>query len=318
MLNIGINYLVEKNNYDSIGNIYDNIYSSLIKKHYINLLKYPGRYCNLEELQYCIDSVEQNNIFIDIHGFPVMIPVTHNKQFCSNIKLNEIPQRLWNLKHQSRISTHIVLVNHDRLKNYSEQDLNNIFHSNIDNMKEKLFNICGTKFEIGGELQPGGFDFDKATLCSNFIGNVWKEMDFGVFDITHAKLICNDLNFSLSTYLENLKNKDKVKIIHIAGNTDITNSYSNKPDKHVLTTIEEFYELNSILKHFNNVDSIISEYAYSTRFHTKKELCIEVINLYFAINNISKLYYVSNFIESELEHDASNLEYILSVVEKLK
>ena len=317
MIKIGINYIAEKKENGTLDNIYDNIYTSLIRHNYINLLKYPGRYCSLEELQYCINMVNKNKIYIDIHGLPGMIPATHDSTFCSNINWEQIPQNLWKLNHSSRISTHIGLVNHDRLQNHTSDYLTNTFNSNISKMKEYLFNYSGFNFDIGGELQPGGFDFDVDTLSAKFIGNVWKDMDFGVFDITHAKLICNELNISLSDYLKNLDNKDKVKIIHIAGNTDITNSYSAKPDKHVLTTIEEFYELNSILKYFNNVDSIISEYAYPTRFNTKKELCIEVINLYFTLNKIDKLEYVSKYLETQLKQDTSNLEYVLTVLKTL-
>ena len=318
MINIGINYIVERNESGIVNNLYDNIYDIFIKHNYISILKYPGRYCNLDELSYCINLVNKNNISIDIHGLPGMVAATHDSHFCSNITWDKIPSKLWKLNHNSRISTHIGLVNHDRLQNHSLQDLNNTFYSNMEKMKNNLLFHSGLSFEIGGELQPGGFDFDKQTLTPEFIGNVWNEMNFGVFDITHAKLICKDLNILFTDYLKSLPNKDKVKIIHIAGNTDITNSYLSKPDKHVLTTIEEFYELNSILKYFTNVDSVISEYAYPTQFYTQKEICMEIINLYFAITNVLKLDSVFNLTSTKLENDASNLENLLLILEKYK
>lgn len=315
-MHIGINYLVEKTHENVFKNVYDDIYSILIKYNYLDLLKFPGRYCTIEELTYFINFVEKHSIYADIHGLPGMIPATHDIHFCSYIKMDQIPNKLWDLKHNSRISTHIGLQNHDRLQNYSPKDLNQIFSSNMENLKELLLYHTHINFEIGGELQPGGFDFDQETLSANFIGNTWDKMDFGVFDITHAKLICKDLGISLSSYINKLQHKDKVKIIHIAGNTDNKNQYLNKPDKHILTTLDEFYELDSIIKSFKNVDSVISEYAYPSSFLTNKELCIEAISLFYTINDISNLRRIYEILISELNENASNLEIILSKLPK--
>lgn len=315
-MHIGINYLVEKTHQNKFNNAYDDIYDILIKYNYIDLLKFPGKYCTVEELTYFINFAQNHSTYVDIHGLPGMFPATHDIHFCSNIKLEQIPKSLWDLKHNSRISTHIGLRNHDRLQNYSSENLNQIFYSNLKKLKELLFNQTSFNFEIGGELQPGGFDFDKETLSADFIGNIWNEMDFGIFDIAHAKLICKDLGISLSSYIHNFQHKDKVKIIHISGNTDTNGQYLNKPDKHILTTLDEFYELESIIKSFKNVDSIISEYAYPSSFSTNKEICIEAISLFYTINHISNLKTIREILISDLNETASNLELILSKLEK--
>ena len=45
-MDIGINYLDKE---------FDKVYGILIENKFINTLKFPGKYCTLEELENCID-----------------------------------------------------------------------------------------------------------------------------------------------------------------------------------------------------------------------------------------------------------------------
>ena len=61
MIEIGCNYIVNKDG----KNIYDDLYKDLIKNNYINVLKFPGKFCNKEELENCLKLAKENNIKVE-------------------------------------------------------------------------------------------------------------------------------------------------------------------------------------------------------------------------------------------------------------
>lgn len=115
---------------------------------------------------------------------------------------------------------------------------------------------------------------------------MWKILDFGVFDISHAKLAANDLNISYNKYLDLLTNKDKVKILHISGNVDNTGKFKNKLDKHLMMDKTEIKDIIYTIKNFKNLDLIISEFAFNSRYSFEKELKIEMKTLKMIVETL--------------------------------
>lgn len=309
-MDIGINYITNREN-----NTYDSLYKVLVKNNFINTLKFPGKYCSFNEMDNYFNFIKETEVKIDLHGLPGIIPAIHSINFMKNINWQEISSRIPKI---SRISTHMGLENKDRLENYTLNEMKNNFKKNIDNLKQRFKNKLGYDIQVGIENIPGGFDFDPITLSPEFIDKVWEEADFGVFDITHAKLSALDLNISFKEYINKIKNKDKVKIIHISGNIDNTNTYPQKKDKHVLIHTEEIKDIIETIKKFKNVDSVISEYAYKTKYTYEKELLIEAITLNVLINtmNIEKVKDTLEYLEKELQEDGRNAQKIINTLEK--
>lgn len=296
-MDIGINYITEL---DKPENRYDNIYKILVKKGYINTLKFPGKFCNYETLDQFLKLAKETNVNIDVHGIPKMVPAIHSKNFIKNVEWEKIiPQ----IGYSQRISTHMGMENKEKISNYEEGTI----EENIRKVKEKL--DC----EIGIENIPGGFEFDKQTLTPDFITETWGIADFGVFDISHAKLAAQDLNMTYSEYLKQIKHKEKVKILHISGNINETHKYSNKPDKHILINKEEIKDIIDLLNEFENLELIISEYAYNTKYSYEKELIIEAIILNMIVNTKNEKIVKEKlkYLEDNLKDDISNLEIIL-------
>ena len=104
MIQIGCNYIVNEDG----KNIYDDLYKNLIKNNYIDILKFPGRFCNTEELNNCLKLAKENNIKVDFHGLPHMEPRTHSKRMIKNIDWHSLPANLMQLNNKKRISTHIA------------------------------------------------------------------------------------------------------------------------------------------------------------------------------------------------------------------
>lgn len=279
-MNIGINYIRE------VDKDYDNLYKILIEKGYINTLKFPGKYCNYEQLEKILELVKSEDCKIDIHGLPKMVAAIHSEKALQNVEFEKLNSILFNenIKNKiTRFSTHIGLENRDRLQNYSQNFIESTFKENIKKLKNNLNNI-----EVGIENVPGGFDFDIKTLTPEFISNTWQKVDFGVFDITHAKLSARVLDLSYEEYLKRIENKENVKILHISGNIDETEKYENKPDKHVLINKSEIKDIINTIKVFPNLDLIISEYAYNTKYTYEKEIVIEAITLHTIVTTMDE------------------------------
>lgn len=304
MMDIGINYITELN---EPYNKYDNIYKLLIENGYINTIKFPGKYCNYNTLECFLSLAKKTNAKIDIHGIPGMKPSAHCTEFIKNVDWEEWTKFLPKCK---RMSTHMGLENKDNISNYKE----GTFEKNIENLKHKM--NCDS---IGIENIPGGFEFDKETLSPEFISNSWKNVDFGVFDISHAKLAAKTLNMTYDEYLEKISNKEKVKILHISGNDDVTDKYINKPDKHVLINEIEIKDIIKTLSIFENLDLAVSEYAFNSKYTYEKELVIETITLFSIVKtrdvNISSN--ILKFLEENLQDDISNIQDIFIEVNKL-
>lgn len=317
MINIGINYLSEL--YEP-KNRYDKIYKFLIEQGYINTLKYPGKYCTYNTLEQFIFFANKTNINIDIHGLPGIIPAINSLNFSKNVDWEKLIPLISNINNITRISTHIGLENQDTLKKYSNEELEQTLHNNLQSFKKNLKEIFEKDIEIGLENIPGGFAFDPNALSPDFISDNWKKSDFGVFDISHAKLSAKQLNMSYEDYLKKLNYKEKVKILHISGNIDTTNKYDNKPDKHVLINPEEIKDILKPLKLFNNLELVISEYAFNTKYSYEKEIIIEAIITYLIVK--TRDYHVCknalDYLERNLKNDISNVEEIVNYMRQME
>lgn len=296
-MDIGINYITELN---MPQNRYDEIYKILIKKGYINTLKFPGKYCDYNSMEHFFYIINETGAKEDIHGIPGMVPAIHSKKCTQNIEWEKIIPQLRNAR---RISTHLGIENKDVLENYEE----GTFEANLKQIKEKL------NCEIGIENIPGGFSFDKRTLTPEFITQTWQNADFGVFDISHAKLAARDIGITYKEFLENIKHKENVKILHISGNTNEAGERQNAPDKHVLINQQEIEDIIQLLYEFPNTDLIISEYAFNSRYSYEKEIVIESILLNKIVNkkDVQESKYVLEYLEKNLKDDVSNLEQLL-------
>lgn len=298
-MDIGINYITDL---EEPKNRYDEIYKILIKNKYINTIKFPGKYCDFETMDNFIKLTNETNSKIDIHGLPGMVAAIHSKNFAKNVEWKKIKERLKNCK---RISTHIGLENKDKMENYEE----GVFENNIKIIKQNL------NCEVGIENIPGGFDFDQRTLMPEFVSDIWGKADFGVYDISHAKLAAKDLGISYEEYVERLGNKEKVKILHISGNIDDSGKYNNKPDKHVQINEKEISDILKLFEQFKNIDLVVSEYAYNTKFSYEKEIMIEVIvlNEIIKTKNEQEIREKIEFLKNNLKKDLSNLKEITDI-----
>lgn len=296
-MDIGINYITEL---DGCKNRYDEIYKFLIEKGYINTLKFPGKYCDYDSLRYFLNIVKGTHSKRDIHGIPQMIPAIHSKKCTENIEWEKFISEIGQC---DRISTHLGIENKEILENY----VAGTYEKNLTKLKENL------KCEVGIENIPGGFLFDKRTLTPEFLTNAWEKADFGVFDISHAKLAAKDLGITYDEYLKNLKYKEKVKILHISGNIIEIGERKNAPDKHVLISRTEIKDIIGLLYEFTNVDLIISEYGFNSKYSYEKEIVIESILLNYIVKtrNEEQCIEIFEFLEQNLKSDISNLEELL-------
>lgn len=277
-MNIGANYLIQKKD-KKILRKYDFIYEILMKNKFLDTLKFPGKYCDIESLECFLDITTKLNCNIDIHGLPNMVPATHCSEFIKKVEFDKLPEKLWNNKRFKRFSTHIGLDGVDKVLNYTEERFKLNFKENQENIKKILKQKTKRQIDFGGENQPGGFGIDPITLTPEFISNIWQEMDFGVFDISHAKNAAKDMGISYNEYVQRLTSKDKVKILHISGNVDKTGKNTENPDKHILTDISEIQDILNTIENFKNLDLILSEYVYPTKYSIEKELIIEIVLL---------------------------------------
>lgn len=312
MINIGCNYLLDENGLNS----YDNIYRYLIKNNFIQVLKYPGKVCSIEALKHCINLAQEMHIKIDLHGLPFMEPRTHGYNIIKNIKWDLLPDNLKNIIYKNRMSTHIAA---DVGKDILSVDSNNNLLKNIVIIKQKFKEKYNLELKIGGENQAGGYKLPLIEISPETVSKIWNKMDFGVLDISHAKLDSNDLNITFDSYLNRLRYTNKVKIIHISGENDIKKKFINSPDKHILIHESEIEDIVKVVKIFNNIDLIDTEFAYNTLYSLEKELVIEVLTLNLIIKklDINKIQESIKYMKNNLNDNISNIEKVLKNI-KLK
>lgn len=299
MLDIGCNYIADDN---------DKLYSFLIKNKLINVLKFPGKLCNNYEFQSCLNLVRKLNIKIDLHGLPKMEPKTHSENMLKNIEWETLPNDLFSLINKARISTHIGAE-----KGQNINSLNNILDKNIKLVKEKFYEKYKEKIQFGGENQSGGYNLPLDEISPLTISDVWEKLDFGVFDISHAKLDSKDLGITFRDYLNELGNKDKVKILHVSGNVDTTGKFKDKIDKHLMMDKSEIKDIIYTIKEFPNLDLVITEFAFNSKYSFKKELIIEICTLNTIVKTLSesKSIYIYNYLSDKLKDDISNVNELI-------
>ena len=187
-MKIGANYLTEKRNEQTVST-FDKVYEILIKKGYLDVLKYPGKYCDYSSLNSLLDLARKTDCEIDMHGLPGMIPATHDKNMMNNIKWEELSDLLWKNQSFKRYSTHIGLDSIDQVLNYEKEEFETNFKTNFEKFKQKLKEMTGREIQFGGENQPGGFGIDKNTLTPEFISSIWSKMDFVVKKFNFWRLL---------------------------------------------------------------------------------------------------------------------------------
>ena len=308
MIDIGINYLAG----------IDECYKILKKHNIINTIKFPGRICDYEHMEACLRLAKELNLKVDLHGLPGMTPAFScmSDNFVSKVDWKKLKEVFKINNDISRISTHIGLEHADSFSNYSNEDVEKKWRKNYNDLQKGLEYALGKKVEIGLENIPGGFKFDTKSLTSEYISENWKLADFGVYDVSHAKLAAKTLKIDFYEYMTKLTNLDKVKIYHVSGNNDKVGLYDNKPDKHVLLSEEEIEDVIKCKNMIPNLDLIVSEYAFESRYSVAKEVAIESIILYLIARDeeLGKIKQKLRFIEENLLDDISNLEKIISKI----
>ena len=307
MIKIGCNYIVDPRG----KNIYDDLYEYLIKNNYIEILKFPGKLCNYPEFEHCLNLARKTNIQIDLHGLPNMEPQTHSKNMLKNIEWNKLPKDLFDLIYKKRISTHIGVEKGDDI-DFSKAILIN----NIKQIKEIFKKIYDKTIEFGGENQSGGYNIPLNEISPETISNTWSILDFGVFDISHAKLDAIDLNITYKNYLNNLFNKNKVKILHISGNVDVTGKYKDRIDKHLLIDKSEIKDIINTIEQFPNLDLVITEFAFNSKYTFRKELIIEICTLNKIVRTLNEdeSIITYDFLSNNLKEDLSNFRDIINKI----
>lgn len=309
MIDIGINYIA--------GN--DECYRILKKYNIINTVKFPGRICDYEHMESCIKLAEELDLKIDLHGLPGMVPAFScmSDNFIKNVDWIKLSKTLENVDSISRISTHMGLEHGDSFDNYTDQDIKKKWQENYNNLQEGLKKALHRRIGIGLENIPGGFKYDEQSLKPEYVSENWKLADFGVFDICHAKLAAHTLKMDFKEYFKSLSNKDKVKIFHVSGNNDKSNKYETKPDKHVLLSGEEIEDIINSLNKFKNLDLIVSEYSFESKYSIKKEILIEAIVLesIAKYRNAFRSKQLLSYLENEIEDDTKNIEEIINWIQ---
>lgn len=304
MLNIGCNYIIS----DNCKNVYDDLYTFLVKNKLIDILKFPGKFCNDYEFESCLNLVRKLNIKIDLHGLPKMEPKTHSENMLKNIEWNKLPNDLFNFINKNRISTHIGAE-----KGQNIDDLNNIFFKNIKLLKEKFYSKYNKEIEFGGENQSGGYNLPLNVISPKTISNIWGMLDFGVFDISHARLDAIDLGITYKEYINELRNKDKVKILHVSGNVDRTGRFKNRIDKHLMMDKSDIKDIINTIKEFPNLDLAITEFSFNSKYSFEKELVIEICTLNKIVKTLDEdeSIRIYDFLSDNLEEDISNVNELI-------
>lgn len=306
MIDIGINYLA--------GN--DECYRILKEHGIINTIKFPGRICDYDHMEACLKLAKELDLKIDLHGLPGMTPAFScmSDKFVKNVDWNKLKEVLMINSNINRISTHIGLEHADSFSNYSDKDVEEKWKKNYNDLQKGLEYALDKKIEIGLENIPGGFKYDTKSLTPEYVSENWKLADFGVYDISHAKLASNTLKIDFQEYIDRLTYLDKVKIYHVSGNNDKVGLYESKPDKHVLISENEIDDVVKCKEMLPNLDLIVSEYSFESKYSIGKELAIEAIILNAIARNedVDKIKENLKSLEENLLDDISNLEEILS------
>ena len=302
--NIGINYIGQ----------YDDIYKYLIKKRYINTLKFPGRLCNYNELSLFKKIIDQTKAKVDLHGLPNLMPDISSINCVKDMEWGELKKYPLDV---NRISIHVGLENRDRISNYPEGTIEKQLHSNKMILSQKLKEVYGKEVKIGLENVPGKIGYEPKTLEPEYVSWNWKEADFAVFDIIHARLACEELNITYEEFLNRLENKEKVKILHVSGNQDDNNKYPNSVDKHLIMNRNEITDIIDAINMFKNIDLVVSEYAYPSKYGCEKELLIEAITLHTVVTtkNEEKSKEILEYLENNLEDNGENIEQLIETIE---
>ena len=305
MIDIGINYLCEN----------EESYKILKKYNVINTLKYPGKRCTFEELEKFLVFTKNNGFKIDFHGIPCMKPAfcCDNKIVVESIDFDKLKSLFAINNEIYRISTHMGVDNKEKLTDYTEDELETNWNKNYKTLKSKMEYALGRAVEIGLENIPGEFFFDPETVTPEYINENWDKADFGVFDTAHALLSCKTLNMSYDEYLAKLQNTNKVKILHIAGDTNSTEQTRDKIDKHVMICQEEIDDLIKTINLFENLDLVDSEYVYNTKYSGMKETIIEAVvtKKMVETRDVEECKKIMTYLETNLEDDISNAEALL-------
>ena len=303
MIQIGCNYIVSQDGKNS----YDNLYSYLAKNNYIDILKFPGKLCNYAEFNNCLNLAKKLNIKIDLHGLPHMEPRTHSTRMLKTVEWDKLPDNLMVLNNKKRISTHIGAE-----KNENINESLDILNENVKYLKNKFYEKYSEEIKFGGENQSGGYKLPLNEVSPKTISAIWNTLDFGVFDISHAKLAAIDLKISYEDYLKSLFNKEKVKILHISGNVDKTGKFEDKVDKHLMMDKTEIKDIINTIKEFKNLDLIISEFAFNSKYSFDKELIIEMCTLNKIVKTFDETESIKtyDYLSTNLDDNLSNLNYI--------
>lgn len=259
---------------------------------YVDVLKFPGIRCNQEELEHFLTDLPKT-VHADLHGLIHFKPAWNSQNITqdANIFLNHWLVTQTNAKH---FSTHIGQFEGD-----GDPFAN--FKKNLADMRTLLPGI-----RLGGEnvfslVDPTG-KANYMTLQSTtpeFINTFWEQLDFGVFDIAHAKIAAHDHHMQFEEYVHSL-NCDKVEIVHISGGTHFANlnsTNSNDADLHFPCELQDFLELRQLLKLFPNVQMVISELAYTIGENnqraplTQADYCKEAQALQIAVNQSEEALY---------------------------
>ncbi|MBR1802972.1 MAG: hypothetical protein IJ777_03285 [Clostridia bacterium] len=249
-MKVGINY---------VSSISKGLTQKLVNTGVIDVLKFPGVRCNEEE-KFLFLRDFPSKAQADIHGLLHFNPAWNMPNIAqSTSQVENLP--LFTQTGAKEFSTHIAQFPGeagDPFKNFEE---------NLKTMRKLLPGI-----RLGGEnvfsMVGASGEAQYTTLQTSkpaFINEMWRRLDFAVFDIAHAKIAAKDQKMTFWEYLQALE-KEKVEIIHITGsgmecNYDICTSHDADP--HTPCQLKEFEELIAVLPYFPNVRLVISELAYS-------------------------------------------------------
>lgn len=304
-MKVGINYL---------SNVKEEIYGILKKEGFLDILKFPGEKCTLEELNLFLACAQKYAFEIDIHGLPGMVAAIHGKSFSTHLNWDTICKDLFKQKGAEHFSTHIGLPNGDKVANYSLEELQNTLQNNMKVFKNEVKSRFHKDITIGGEMKPGGFNYDPVTLTPEFISETWDNMDFGVFDIAHVELIAKDMGISYEEYKKRLTHTNKITIIHVSENTSPL--YPENPDTHVMISEGKLRKLFVLLQEYNNIQSVLSEYTFPGYYTREKEIAVDSITLKTMLQtrNLEKTLEVYQYLKQQLQEDCSNLQEIMTNV----
>ena len=80
-----------------------------------------------------------------------------------------------------------------------------------------------------------------------------------------------------------------------------------------MINIEEIKDIINVIKTFKNIDLVVSEYAFNTKYSTQKEIIIESITLFTIVKTLNYEYAknILEILENKLNDDISNLSEVI-------